>query len=261
MTKRKIKPRAAYNEQEFREVCAAARTAYIRNRERRVPTIEEVEAVCSLPRKKMLRVMADEQFVNAMESTGINWRKNKGLTSDQHLALLVLTDPNDRRPYHRKLDDIGCTPAKYRSWMRNPLFSNLINEFVSDALDDHKVVADTALMQKVATGDVPALNLYYAMTGIYDPREKQERDVQAVIHQLTDIITRLVPVEYQAAIAEEIARLQGRTKPKPLETRGFRDEMPKKGLEPTFVAIDEVKKLPGPVEVKESMTFEPFNLD
>lgn len=213
-------PKSKWTEEEFRSVCAAARTAFIAKGS--TPNLDELDAVCEVPRGKIARIISEDSFAETLELTGIRWRQKKGLTALQHMVLVSLTDPHDKRPVHKKLADFGVSGVMYKSWLRQPLFAGLVDQFAEQALGDHMAVAHTALMNQVAKENLSAIQFYYELTGRHDPRQKQERDVQTVIAQVIDIIQRNVPLEFQAKIAEEMAAIQG--KPVPKELTAYRPE-------------------------------------
>lgn len=193
---------------EMSSVCGAVRTWYMGNKT--IPTLEELDAICDISKVRIATVLKSDQFLMAMDETGIPFRKAKGLNGHQHFALMILTDPNDKRPFHERLKQIGVTSTMYRAWLKNPIFASFLTTFMNNALQDHETAAHLSLMNKVDRGDVRALELYYAMTGIYDPQSRQERDIQTVLTAVVEIIQRNVTDQSVLAnIAEEIQTLMG----------------------------------------------------
>lgn len=223
-------------DEEFRSVCAAARTAYLAKGS--LPTLDEINAVCNVQRGRIAKVMVEPEFVQVMEASGINWRLNKGLTSKQHYVLQVLTNPSDKRAFGDRLRDAGVTYVEYKSWMRQPAFASLIENFATKALGDHLTVAHDSLLKQVEKGNTRALEFYYEMTGVYSRGSQQERDVQAVLTGVIDIIQRNVQdAGILADIASEIKTLMGGPVTTPMALTAFREEM---GVEDAFVVSDEV---------------------
>jgi hypothetical protein len=137
-----------------------------------------------------------------------------------------MTNPTDRRSFGDRLKDAGVTYVEYKSWMRQPAFASLIENFASRALGDHLAVAHDSLLKQVEKGNTRALEFYYEMTGVYSRGSQQERDVQAVLTGVIDIIQRNVQdQETLALIADEIKILMGGPVSTPMALTAFRDPM------------------------------------
>jgi hypothetical protein len=215
---------------ELQAVAGAVRTWYIGNR--KVPNLDEIDSICSLPRSRITKVLMHDVFLEAMDEAGIPFRKQKGLTAHQHYALMIMTDPNDKRPHHIRLKETGVTGAQWRAWLKNPIFNSFLETFMENALGDHMNAAHLSLMNKVDKGDVRALELYYAMTGRYSASSQQERDVQAVLAGVIEIIQRNVSDQtILSKIADEMRALVGGKK----ELTAYRSEQ----IEEAYVVDDE----------------------
>lgn len=219
-------------DEEFRSVCAAARTAW--HAKGGLPTLDEINAVCDVPRGRIAKVLVKSEFIDVMNACGINWKLSKGLTAKQHYVLQVLTNPTDKRAFADRLKDAGVTYVEYKSWMRLPTFVSLIENFAEKTLGDHLTIAHDSLLKQVEKGNVRALEFYYEMTGRYNRGSQQERDLQSVITGVIDIIQRNVTDQAVLAnIAEEMKVLMGKpvTNQK-LELTDYREEM---GTEDAFL--------------------------
>lgn len=179
---------------------------------KKVPELDQLDGICDVPREKITAVLVHEDFMEAMEATGIPVRDVKGLSIIQHHALVMMTDPNDKRPFHIRLRDAGITSATWKAWLRNPVFASFLEQFYENALGDHMNAAHLSLMNQVDKGNVPALTLYYSMTGRYDPRSQQERDVAVVINGLLEILQRKLDPNTLSEISDELQVLMGRKK-------------------------------------------------
>jgi hypothetical protein len=219
-------PEYHIKDSEFRSAVAAARTAYMVRNDGLAPTIEEVNAVCEVPMHRLGRILSSEEFNVLMTASGIPWKRVKGLSTEQNYMLLILSNPQEKRSFEQCLRDAGVTWTTYKSWMRQPLFSGIIKQLSSQALGDHETVANNALMKKVETGDVRALEFYYRMTGIYDPNATQERDMQSVVAGIVDIMQRNIKdPDLLKIIAGEIKTLMSGGRPGAGEISGsYREE-------------------------------------
>jgi hypothetical protein len=232
-------------DEEFRSVCSAARSAYLAKGS--LPTLDEINAVCDVPRGRIAKVMVQPEFVQVMEATGINWRLNKGLTAKQHYVLQIMTNPTDKRSFADRLKDAGVTYVEYKSWMRQPAFASLIENFAQRALGDHLTVAHDSLLKQVEKGNTRALEFYYEMTGVYSKGSQQERDVQAVLTGVIDIIHRNVKdPDVLSSIASEIKVLMGGPVSTPMALTAFRDEMGTEEAQWEDVEIPTMKQVKDP---------------
>lgn len=208
------KPRKAHNNKfnraDFNSVCAAVRTYWMLNRT--IPELDQLDGICDVERKKIAAVLVHEDFMEAMDATGIPVRSKKGLNILQHHALVIMTDPNDRRPFAVRLKETGISSATWKAWLRNPIFASFLEQFYENALGDHMNAAHLSLMNQVDKGNTRALELYYAMTGRWSPNSQQERDLTAVISGLLEILQRKLDPNLLAEIAEEVSVLTGRKK-------------------------------------------------
>lgn len=179
---------------------------------KKVPELDQLDGICDVPREKITAVLVHEDFMEAMEDTGIPVRNQKGLNILQHHALVMMTDPTDKRPFHIRLKESGISSATWKAWLRNPVFASFLEQFYENALGDHMNAAHLSLMNQVDKGNVPALTLYYSMTGRYDPRSQQERDVAVVINGLLEILQRKLDPNTLSEISDELQVLMGRKK-------------------------------------------------
>jgi len=196
-----------FNRGDFLSVCAAVRTYWLSSK--KIPELDQLDVICDVPRQKIAAVLVHEDFMQAMEDTGVPVRSQKGLNILQHHALVIMTDPLDTRPFHIRLKESGISSATWKAWLRNPIFASFLEQFYENALGDHMNAAHLSLMKQVDKGNVPALNLYYSMTGRYDPRSQQERDLTAVISGLMEILQRKLDPIQLGEISEEIQTLMG----------------------------------------------------
>ena len=152
-----------FSRQEFNEVCGAVRTGVRLGRVRvgATPNLEAINELCTLSKGKIAKVLASEEFLIAMNASGLNFRQFKGLTAKQHYALAVMTNPHDRRSFQTRLKDARISIAEWNGWLKVPLFAEVIDSFAEAALGDHMNNAHLALMQQVDAGNMKAIEFYY----------------------------------------------------------------------------------------------------
>lgn len=231
MATKSVMPKpVTYNRDHFNVVCGAARTYYQITRGRLASVeqlIELIDTYSTKPRTTkpiVAAVIQSEEFLNAMEISGIKWRRSDGLTGKQHYGLMIATNPYDKRPLGIRLKEARITWAEWTAWMKNPRFERIIEQFAENALQEHMAQAHNALIAQVDRGDTNAIKFYYELTGRYRPGTQNQQDIASVLMQVVEIISKHVKdPDALAAIADE---MQGVVKPE-------REALPAKGLEGT----------------------------
>lgn len=175
----------------FQNICSAAYTAYL-GLGGNLPNLDDVKRYSNAQKRTIAKVMDTDEFASVLKSRGINWDKTRGLTTKQHLAISVITDPHDRRTFAKKLASIGATSVEYRAWMKQPLFKRKVEDTAEKMLGENVSQVHNALVGKATTGDTRAIQLYYELTGRHDPASKQVADMQVIIGLLLEIITKNV---------------------------------------------------------------------
>lgn len=179
-------------DREFRAVLTAARTAfYAAQSQHRRPSVEEVDALTrGVSSQRVAKILSSDKFVKEMRKQGIDWIDQKGLTPQQHYALLLITDPSTRKPLDVRLRAAGITMTQYRNWLKNPLFNGMVMQFAEQTIPEHMAQAHNSLLALVDKQNLDAVKFYYAMTGRYNPQSQVERDINSVLVQVVDIIQR-----------------------------------------------------------------------
>ena len=195
-----------FTDRQFREIVGAAYTAYTSDGV--LPSVDRIKDLCALTTitKKLIgKALTTDQFTNAMLSRGVPWKDHHGLTGQQMYALQILTDPTDRRELGRKLKAIGITHIQYRAWMKQPHFSSYLAKVTGNMLEEHIPDFTTALTNKALSGDLNAIKYAFEVSGHHDPDTKKIADLQLVMNQLIEIITRNVTdQETLARISNEL---------------------------------------------------------
>lgn len=129
------------------------------------------------------------------------------LTPIQLLVANSVLDLTDTRTTKKKLQDLGVATTTYDAWMKDPVFKAYIQTRAEQMLGDNRHEAATALLDKVRSGDVKALEFYYELTGVYvRPRAGQNVDISQLIVKIIEII------DEEVDDPETLRRLSGRIK-------------------------------------------------
>lgn len=175
----------------FRNVLAAVDVLY--RREGVFPTVDGVFKLWNkTPKKTISTIFATSEFKHAIALRGISMDENPGLTEEQSMALLLLSDPTDRRTTSTKLKQIGVSMAKYHAWMRQPLFSTLLRERSEQNLGDAVPVALNRLVGNAEAGDQRAVEKLLEVTGRHNPQNLELQNARTVITSLVEIILKRV---------------------------------------------------------------------
>lgn len=175
----------------FRNALAACDTLY--RREGVFPTVKEVyESWPKITKRTYEKIFATPEFKQALEARGIHMEEYPGLTEEQAMAVLLLSDPTDRRTTTAKLRQLGISQPKYHAWMRQPLFSRTLRERSEQNLGDAIPTALNRLVGNVEAGDQRAIEKLLEVTGRYNPQQTEMNNAREVILRLVEIILKHV---------------------------------------------------------------------
>jgi hypothetical protein len=193
---------------EFVSVVAVIYQLYTANR--RLPTYVEASQLTYVGPGMIKRITETAEFKSAITARGVPWDDFHGLSSTQMLVAQIVTNPTDRRDLRRKLRSAGVTYPQYRAWMAQPAFSQYMNRITEGMLTDHIPDFNTVLTNKALAGDLHSIKYINELSGRHDPNRQQVLDLQAVVQNLLDIITRNVKdPEVMQAIAAEFSLAMG----------------------------------------------------
>lgn len=175
----------------FRAVVSAAYSAYLHYG--RIPSVAAIAKFCSHKPATISKVIQTSEFLWSMDRRGVRWNeKVQGLTPEQEYTLSVITNPTDRRDLTKKLKSCGVPYARYRAWLKQPLFSSHLNKVAESMLKEHQSDVHTSFLSQALSGNMNAIKFYYEMTGRHNPAQQQVIDLQRTVGMLLDIITRNV---------------------------------------------------------------------
>lgn len=152
------------------------------------------------------RVLASPEFKRALSLRGVVPNAT-GLTREQDLVLLVLSDPSDNKTLSQKLKSCGVSYATYRGWMKQPVFKAQMDAMTESTLSDNSQ-ALVQLEKLAGQGDLAAIKFKLELSGRYDPNRQQNIDVVAMMGLLFEIVARNVKdPEALATIGEEMQQV------------------------------------------------------
>lgn len=179
-----------------------------------IPTPEQISEICGKSdrgvahsKALIVKVLDDDVFWRILSSRGITRPAYAGLTSKQMLAISVISDPSRRTDLRTRLRSVGATYAEYRAWMRNPLFEREFKKVAGTNLADNVDNIKTVMLAGALSGDLNKAKFVMELSGEYDPNRKEVIQLQVVISNLLEVITRVVTDPQQlATLAGEIQK-------------------------------------------------------
>lgn len=189
---------------------------------KRVPEPEEVDEFLENP-----------ETIKSLEERGIvaPWtlRYNPtGITREQLAAVAVLNNPKDRRSDSKKLTDLGISSRKFAGWMHNKTFSAYMKKSANNLLENMEAEAHMGLLSAVRNNNLPAIKLYFEMTGRYNPAYENQVNLQQLMVRVIEIIEKHVTdpealmgiaADLQLASVENGVTNLEAAKPKQLESK------------------------------------------
>lgn len=205
-----IKTPAGFTDIAFRNGVAAADLAY--RTLGAIPTVDECYRFWPKITKQIYaRLFATDEFKAALRYRGVEWVDGSGLTAEQNYTLLALLDPSDRRTTRAKLKELGVPFAKYEVWTKQPLFMETLAKRQGSLFSATIVpLAENALMGEIEARNMRAIEIGLAMSGRWNPAEKQVEDARAVVMKVLESVIRHVPdPDARKAIMADVALYAG----------------------------------------------------
>ena len=201
-----VKVPAGFSDYVFRNVVAATDTSFRLNG--KFPSVIEVQKMWPKATSKTISaIFVTDEFKLALEYRGVTQDVDGGLSMEQSMVLLALTDFTDARPTSAKLKELKVPMARYQAWMKQDLFAEHYRKRTEDQFKDGAaVIALNKLMANMEMGDQRAVEKVLEITGRYNPAQQQIEDVRTILIRIIEAIVRNVPdPEMRRAIMGDIA--------------------------------------------------------
>lgn len=204
----------------FRNAVAIAYTLFVQSGS--LPSVKDMhETWPKLSEQTLGQIVATDEFAKALQYRGVDWKAENGLTLEQQLALMKLTDPTDRRSTGAKLKEMGVPYPRYQAWMRQPLFPRLLSNAMENQLKDAVPIAINKLIGNMEAGDQRAIEKTLEISGRYNPAMQSVEDAKLVVQRVIEaVIRRVADPDTRMAILADIqseAVSYAVTSPKSLE--------------------------------------------
>lgn len=169
------------------------------------PTVDEVHRFYpKITKATYAKIFLTEEFKLALTYRGINWEPSAGLSMEQSLAIMKMTDWSDRRSTKAKLGEMGIPFGRWQAWQKNPLFKELYSRQTSDNLVEAIPVAENALIAKAESSDVQAIKFLFEVTGRYNPAAQAVEDARTVVMAVLEAVIKHTDPKTREAILSEV---------------------------------------------------------
>lgn len=160
-----------------------------------IPTDEKISQMTNVSMNTIKSYWKNDTIRNSLMYRGVdlNPRAVNVLTIQQLDLANLLLNRADTRTLREKLKELEISSQQYHAWMRQPAFSSYITKRAEEMFKGADAEAYQALTDAVRDGDMRAIQLFFEMRGIYQPKLGIEAsNIQGVLMQLIEIITRHV---------------------------------------------------------------------
>lgn len=161
-----------------------------------------------LSREDVELVWSGSKFQRALSDRGIRTTSNPNLTLRQETFLQAYLSPLNVKTPQVLAKQMKIGLSELDGWLRQKEFASAMSVKAADNLRSYIPMADQALGQLVAQGDMKAITFLNQLTGRFDPNAKSALDVPALLLQVQDIVLRHVrEPEVKRNIARELIAL------------------------------------------------------
>lgn len=185
----------------------------------RLLTAEQAHREHGIPVKKFEDALNSEHVRGALVERGIVFERyddvdewvRTSLTPVQLLLANSLLDLTDTRSIKKKCQDAGVSTLKYESWLKDPVFKDYLAKRAEQKLGDVSHEADLALLDRVRSGDMKAIEYYNEMTGKFVRQTYKSQanvDVHSLVVSIIEIIDEHVTnADDKLAVGNELRKL------------------------------------------------------
>lgn len=180
-----------------------------------LPTPEAVSEELTCRASTVVDTFVNETFRAALVTKGIPVESlvtpgklikspSKALSPQQILVANLMLNVHDNRSQREKLAWAKVSSQKYHAWLRQPAFVEFINKRAEQMFSSSDHLAYRSLIKNVTAGDPKSLDLFFRMRGIYNPSLNVNLNINAVLTQIIEIVSRHVPPDVMTTIANEL---------------------------------------------------------
>jgi hypothetical protein len=170
-----------------------------------IPSADKAEELYSIKPATFRQLLSKPHVRTAIEERGITFRsdtdkwRQRALTPLQLLVANSMIDIIDQRSDKKKLQDLGVDTKTYNAWLRDPVFRDYLATRAESMIEGHEHEIYLALIDKIRSGDIKAIQFWYAVTGRFD-NAKPTPDVI----NLPALLTRILEIILDEVDSPEI---------------------------------------------------------
>lgn len=182
-----------------------------------IPTNEKVALDLKTTTQAVKKAWDKPYFRKAIAARGVDLDSTvtEGvLTPTQVVFANMLLNVHDKSSVREKLQAISTatgqsvTTQTYNTWLAQPAFSSYLRKRAEKTFAAHDFAAYNTLVSAIEGGDVNATMKFFEMRGIYSPRMEVSVNIEQVVVNLVEIVSRHVTdPSILEAIAVDIERL------------------------------------------------------
>lgn len=193
----------------FRNALSATYSAFLAYG--RFPSVEEVHEFWDrISEATYAELFLTPEFAAALEHRGVTIGSNGGLSYEQSLTIDKLSNPLDKRSNEAKLKELGVSSVKLAAWRKNPLFQKVMAQRSETNLLEHVPDVLNRLIGKAESGNIAAIDRVLAMSGRFDPQNRETIVIKEFLVQFYRIIAQRIPdEELRNAIAQDMTLAAG----------------------------------------------------
>lgn len=142
-------------------------------------------------------------FQASMQSRGIDLN-SYFISARQLAAVSAMLNLVDRRSDEKKLRDLGISTEEWSTWMLNKHFAEFVKQRSENMIDNSLHMAHLGLLRGVNQGNTASIQLYYKLTGRYDPDAENNVNIRLVIGKVLEAIQKHIkdPAKLNALAVE-----------------------------------------------------------
>lgn len=110
------------------------------------------------------------------------------LNSKQRAFLDMLGDTSSSKALSTIKKELRISAIEYRSWLKQPVFQNLINQTGDRSLRSAIPIAKARIARKMEAGDLAFIKFGFEVTGEYNPNDRKQVDAQGLIRVIFEVL-------------------------------------------------------------------------
>jgi hypothetical protein len=144
------------------------------------------------PVTEIEKVIKSKEYKDTLVLRGIRPGDTTRLNGDQMRALSVMTDLSRNMSLERRLKNAGITWHQWQQWMNNPSFRAHHDRLSEQVFRQAQASVDTQVASGALDGKLDFIKYYNELSGKHDPAKRAHKDIQQILNDIVDIITRNV---------------------------------------------------------------------